>query len=342
MDLYAKKNCKEKALKNGKWSFADRYKDLMTFRFDGTERFSINPRLANSWNVLQTQITADFTVADERITAMPEHNVRDKTVKANWRAKYDKHYESWQGIAATVQKAGAPKIVNPEWVWPEPLARRADDDELGFCNVELPTTSGPPTTFSTLLSTSSTDEQTTDSAPEPTSTAIVCESEADCGSMECDDDERSFCSSRLGQMPGMPKFCSCAAKPITTPPPTTTTAEEPKPTTSTIDEGECKTDEDCKPHECREGSHPVCGTGNPMNPSPPFCHCESDPPTSTKPVPPQDTHDPNDDFPEVECSVHADCDKWQGVCPRGNKYCSATDWELVNGVLTSKRAICSC
>lgn len=79
-----------------------------------------------------------------------------------------------------------------------------------------------------------------------------------------------------------------------------------------------------------------------MNPSPPFCHCESDPPTSTKPAPPQDTHDPTDDFPDVECSVHADCDKWQGVCPRGNKYCSATDWELVNGVLTSKGAICSC
>ncbi|KAJ4128978.1 hypothetical protein NW768_007504 [Fusarium equiseti] len=344
MDQSAKKDCKEKAVASGMWSFAERYKDLMTSRFEGTERFSINPRLANSWRVLQTQIEADFRAADERITAMVETTPKDKTVKSNWRNKYNAHYKVWYSYATKVKQIGVPKIISPEWVWPEPkpLAKRADDNELGFCNVELPTTSGPPTTFSTLVSTSSADEQTTDSAPEPTSTAILCESDDDCGSMECKDDERSFCSSRLGQMPGMPKFCSCVAKPITTPPPTTTSAEEAKPTTSTIDEGECKTDEDCKTHQCNAGYHPVCGTGDPMNPSPPFCHCEGAPPTSTKPAPPQDTHDPNDDFPEVECSVHADCDKWQGVCPRGNKYCSATDWEIVNGVLTSKRAICSC
>ena len=120
MDQSAKKDCKEKAVLNGKWSFADRYKEFMTSRFDGTTRFSINPRLANSWNGLQAQITADFKAARERIDAMPEANDSDKTKKDNWKKRYLAHFRVWNGIAARVQQIGVPKIVSPEWVWPEP------------------------------------------------------------------------------------------------------------------------------------------------------------------------------------------------------------------------------
>ncbi|KAF5672315.1 hypothetical protein FHETE_3813 [Fusarium heterosporum] len=345
MDKAALGKC-ESAVKSGMWSFADRYKDLMTSRFDGTiQGFSINPMIATNLGEVRRQLLADFESADQVITAMPETNDREKTVKANWRKKYNDLMRVWDSIVAEIRTRGLPKINTPAWEWPA-LAKRADDGDLGICHVDLPTTS-LATTFSTIVSTSSADDQTTNSVPAPTTTAIVCESDNDCGSMDCSDDEIPFCNSRLGQLPGLPKFCSCVAKPIATTPPTTTTAQEPKPTTSSAEIAACKTNDDCKDHLCNEGYHPICGSGNPLFPVVPFCHCTSDitlpPPTSTKEAPPpEDTHAPNDDFPEVECSTHADCGKWQGVCPRGNKYCTATDWEVINGIPTSKRAICKC
>ncbi|KAF4992909.1 hypothetical protein FGRMN_6852 [Fusarium graminum] len=345
MDKAALGKC-ESAVTSGMWSFADRYKDLMTSRFDGTvQGFSINPMIAANLGEVRKQLLADFDSADQVITAMPETNEREKTVKANWRKRYTDLMKVWDSIVAEIRSRGLPKINTPSWEWPD-LEKRADEGELGICHVDLPTTS-MATTFSTVLSTSSTDEQTTDSASAPTNTAILCKSDDDCGSKGCNDDEIPSCMSGLGQLPGIPKFCSCVAKPITTTPPTTTTAQEPKPTTFSVEVVACKTDDDCKGHLCNEGYHPICGSGNPLFPVIPFCHCTSDdtlpPPTSTEAVPPpEDTHDPNNDFPEVECNIHADCDKWQGVCPSGYKYCTATDWVVIDGRPTSRRAICKC
>lgn len=293
------------AVKSGMWSFADRYKALMLERFDGnTPDISINPAIARAFQQLFAQIRNDITVGR---TVGPATAFANPDAKKAMRAEFGNLVFIWgkveQDFGNDPNNLQPPSIAVPAWEW-ETLTKRVDD-EGDSCNVEQPTTAG--TTLSTVISTS----------------RIATTAEV-----------------------------------------TTTSTDEPQPTTSGIGLTVCKTTDDCKDLNCEEGTNAMCGSGTSilLPGLPQFCHCVKEaettqstttaeeapattaveaPATTTEEIP-EATEDPNAGVPEMKCSVHADCEDWEGVCDDGNKFCQATGSELVNGVPTFTGSKCGC
>ncbi|KAI6765999.1 hypothetical protein HG530_007069 [Fusarium avenaceum] len=305
MDNDAK--CKnDAAVKSGMWSFAARYKALMLERFDGnTPDISINPAIARAFQQLFTQISNDFTIAR---TVGPATVFPKPDAKKAMLAEYNSIAFVWgkiqQEFGSNPNNFQPPSIAIPAWEW-ETVKKRGDD-EGDSCKVEQPTTSG--TTLSTVISTSS----------------IVTTAEV-----------------------------------------TTTSTDEPQPTTSGVGLTVCKITDDCKDFDCEEGTNAMCGSGTSilLPGLPQFCHCvkeaditestttaaeapttteEEEAPATTTEETPEETEDPNAGVPEMKCSVHADCDDWEGVCDDGKKFCQATGSELVDGVPTFTGSKCGC
>jgi hypothetical protein len=143
---------------------------------------------------------------------------------------------------------------------------------------------------------------------------------------------------------------------VTTAEVATASTDQPQPTTSGVGLSVCKTTDDCKDFDCEEGTNAMCGSGtSTLLPGlPQFCHCVKEEETTqststtveasatTTEETPEATEDLNADVPEMECSVHADCENWEGVCDDGNKFCQATGSELVDGVPTLTGSKCGC
>ncbi|KAF4454837.1 hypothetical protein F53441_2707 [Fusarium austroafricanum] len=338
MDKHAK--CKNDAATiSGKWSFADRYKELMLERFDGSVTgFSINPQISAAYTRLFGLVQNGINDARAKMLQVPA------ATQPAAMAKFCRVRDHWNLVVkefgASQQTFKPPKISTPAWEWPT-LSKR---DGEGSCKIDLPTTSSEATTFSTVFTSSKSEEEsTTDSAPTATRSISLCTSDKDCESMDCKEDQRAVCGNTVQPLPGLPqlpKTCTCVAETTTTAEGASTTAEETQ--APSIGLMTCKTKEDCYDFKCdEEGARPVCGAGVPIiGGIPQFCHCVK--PATTTESTPEKTEDPGADGPEKKCATHSDCVDWDGDCDDDEKFCNAAGATTINGVPTFTKSICKC
>ncbi|KAF7556664.1 hypothetical protein G7Z17_g1206 [Cylindrodendrum hubeiense] len=122
------RNCKlDSAVLDGIWSFADRYQDYMTYRFDGGKSWSINDAIDDAQDKILPRIDADI------ITARRHPNKVNKDVN-DWRRRYN------------VLKARSKWAVSIDWEWTHVVKRQDDTSEGGACT--LPTKTQTASTVS--------------------------------------------------------------------------------------------------------------------------------------------------------------------------------------------------
>ncbi|RGP63791.1 hypothetical protein FSPOR_8398 [Fusarium sporotrichioides] len=144
MDNEAKGCMNDPAVKNGLWSFADRYKTFMQTRFNGPDPWSINTEVEDAKTKIINKLKTDLVAAV---------NIRTKNA-AGWTGKI----ADWNmNLASFNDPTRQWAIPEPAWVWT--WIKKRDGEESGLsCDRPIPsdtTTSEESTTFATSTRTSS-------------------------------------------------------------------------------------------------------------------------------------------------------------------------------------------
>ena len=157
MDNEAKGCMNDPAVKNGLWSFADRYKTFMESRFEGREAQSINYAVADAKNKLLTAVASDM----QSVAQVQAADAAGWTYQvAEWNRRFDNMRDFNRKWA----------VPQPAWIWSWVKKRDGEDSGLS-CNRPLDsetTTSEDSTTFAT--STRMTSEESTTSEEKVTTT----------------------------------------------------------------------------------------------------------------------------------------------------------------------------
>ncbi|KAM0427827.1 hypothetical protein ACHAPT_007284 [Fusarium lateritium] len=266
MDKHARDCLQDPAVKDSKWSFAERYKTFMDERFNGNKAHSINPTLMKAFQDMGPKILQDLKDAwdgmEKKINANPALDAaKKKTQLTIWKRKWDLLNKRYNSLLARYRSQ--PPAINVVWDWSLP-AKRDDEDEGASC--QIATTSSVATTFSTAVSTGT----------EPSATGLVrCETVDDCQDTKCDDGKSVACSTVV-LLPGL-KICQCEGGEASS----TTSAPEPS---STGGGQGCLSKPDCE-MDCEEGEEPSCVKSE-SEPNNPFgtCECRPKPTTSVEPT----------------------------------------------------------
>ncbi|KAL3593213.1 hypothetical protein FPOAC2_07507 [Fusarium poae] len=144
MDNEAKGCMNDPAVKNGLWSFADKYKTFMQTRFNGQDPWSINNEVDGAKTKVIDKLKMDLVAAV---------NVRVNNA-ADWKSKI----AEWNlKLASLDDPTRLWAIPEPAWVWTWIKKRDGEDSGLS-CDRPIPsdsTTSEESTTFATSTKTSS-------------------------------------------------------------------------------------------------------------------------------------------------------------------------------------------
>ncbi|KAI1063070.1 hypothetical protein LB507_005569, partial [Fusarium sp. FIESC RH6] len=158
IDNEAKGCMNDPAVKNGLWSFADRYKTFMEDRFEGDKSWSINTVVAEAKNKFLKTLTDDLENAKQIKAANA----------ADWSSQLAQWNKRFNNMADFNRQWAVPE---PAWVWSWVKKRDGEDSGLS-CDRPIDsetTTSEDSTTFATSTRMTS-EDQTTSSEDKVTTT----------------------------------------------------------------------------------------------------------------------------------------------------------------------------